>query len=47
MLFSGQLAERIVVLAKSGGQQTPITPLLVTLFVGSALRRVHAGRFLR
>jgi photosystem II stability/assembly factor-like uncharacterized protein len=39
-----QLAERIVALAKSGGQQAPITPLLVTLFVGSALRRVHAGR---
>jgi hypothetical protein len=38
------LAERIVALAKSSGQQTPITPLLVTLFVGSALRRVQAGR---
>jgi hypothetical protein len=39
-----QLAERIVALAKSREQQTPVTPLLVTLFVGNALRRVHAGR---
>jgi hypothetical protein len=39
-----QLAERIVDLAKSGGQKTAVTPLLVTLFVGSALRRVQAGR---
>jgi hypothetical protein len=31
--------ERILTLAESGGQKTPVTPLLVTLFVESALRR--------
>jgi hypothetical protein len=35
-----KLGERILVLAESGGQKTPITPLLVTLFVDSA----HAER---
>jgi hypothetical protein len=31
-------------LAESGGQKTPVTPLLVTLFVESALRRTVDGR---
>lgn len=35
-----QLSERILAMAESGGRTTPITPLLVTLFVDSALRRV-------
>jgi hypothetical protein len=34
-----KLGERILTLAESGGQKTPVTPLLVTLFVDSALRR--------
>jgi hypothetical protein len=33
-----------VALAKSSGEKTPVTSPLITLFVGSALRRVHAGR---
>jgi hypothetical protein len=33
-----------VALAESGRQQPPVTPLLVTMFVGSALRRVQADR---
>jgi len=40
------LAQRILTLAESGGQKTPITPLLVTLFVESALRRTVDGRSL-
>jgi photosystem II stability/assembly factor-like uncharacterized protein len=38
-----QLGERILTLAESGGQKTPVTPLLVTLFVESALRRAADG----
>jgi hypothetical protein len=38
-----QLSERILTLAESGGRKTPITPLLVTLFVDSALRRAVNG----
>jgi hypothetical protein len=41
-----ELAGRIVALAKSGGQKTPVTPLLVTLFVESAQRRVLEGHSL-
>jgi photosystem II stability/assembly factor-like uncharacterized protein len=36
-----QLGERILTLAESGGRKTPVTPLLVTLFVDSALRRAE------
>jgi hypothetical protein len=39
-----QLSERILTLAESGGRRTPVTPLLVTLFVDSALRRTVEGR---
>src|SRR5262249_3923690 len=39
-----QVSERILNLAESGGRQTPVTPLLVTLFVDSALRRAVDGR---
>jgi hypothetical protein len=35
-----KLSERILTLAESGGRKTPVTPLLVTLFVDSAFRRV-------
>jgi hypothetical protein len=38
-----ELGQRILTLAESGGQKTPVTPLLVTLFVESALRRVAGG----
>jgi hypothetical protein len=38
-----QLSEKILTLAESGGQKTPVTPLLVTLFVRSALRRAANG----
>jgi photosystem II stability/assembly factor-like uncharacterized protein len=38
-----QLSERILNLAESGGRKTPVTPLLVTLFVDSALRRAVDG----
>jgi hypothetical protein len=38
-----QLSERILTLAESGGRKTPVTPLLVTLFVDSALRRAVDG----
>jgi hypothetical protein len=38
-----KLGERILALAESGGQKTPVTPLLVTLFVDSALRRAADG----
>jgi hypothetical protein len=41
-----QLAGRIVAVATAGGQRTPVTPLLVTLFVESAQRRVLEGRSL-
>jgi hypothetical protein len=38
-----QLSEKILTLADLGGQKTPVTPLLVTLFVRSALRRAANG----
>src|SRR5258708_35036786 len=38
-----KLGERILTLAESGGRKTPVTPLLVTLFVDSALRRIVDG----
>jgi hypothetical protein len=38
-----QLGERILSLVESGGQKTPVTPLLVTLFVDSALRHAADG----
>jgi hypothetical protein len=38
-----QLSERILALAEAGGRKTPVTPLLVTLFVDSALSRVVDG----
>jgi hypothetical protein len=38
-----QLSEKILTLAESGGQKTAVTPLLVTLFVRSALRRAANG----
>jgi photosystem II stability/assembly factor-like uncharacterized protein len=34
-----RLSAQILALAESGGQKTPITPLLVTLFVNSAVQR--------
>jgi hypothetical protein len=34
-----RLGDQILALAESGGQKTPITPLLVTLFVNSAVQR--------
>jgi hypothetical protein len=46
-LFSGsqqvRLGERVLALAESGGQSTSVTPLLVTLFIESALSRIRAG----
>jgi hypothetical protein len=38
-----QLGDRILELAEAGGKATPVTPLLVTLFVASALSRAQAG----
>jgi hypothetical protein len=38
-----RLGERILGLAESGGQKTPLTPLLVTLFVNSAVQRGAEG----
>jgi hypothetical protein len=39
-----QLGERILALAESGGRKTPVTPLLVTLFVNSAVKRAADGQ---
>jgi hypothetical protein len=41
-----QLGGRILGLAESGGQKTPLTPLLVTLFVNSAVQRAVEGHSL-
>jgi hypothetical protein len=38
-----RLGERILALAEAGGQRTPVTPLLVTLFVQSAIERTAEG----
>jgi hypothetical protein len=38
-----RLGERILALAESGGRGTPVTPLLVTLFVDSAAKRAADG----
>jgi hypothetical protein len=38
-----QLGDRILELAETGGQATPVTPLLVTMFVDSAMSRARAG----
>jgi len=38
-----RLGERILALAEAGGQQAPVTPLLVTLFVNSAVDRASEG----
>jgi hypothetical protein len=38
-----RLGDQILALAESGGQKTPITPLLVTLFVRSAVQRAVDG----
>jgi hypothetical protein len=35
-----RLGERVLSLAQSGGQRIPVTPLLVTLFMNSAVQRV-------
>src|SRR5262249_30904726 len=37
------LGDRILALAESGGKKTSVTPLLVTLFVHSAMRRAAEG----
>jgi hypothetical protein len=37
------LGERILALVESGGRAAPVTPLLVTLFINSAVRRVNDG----
>jgi hypothetical protein len=41
-----RLGDRILALAESGGHKTPITPLLVTLFVNSAVQRAVEGHSL-
>jgi hypothetical protein len=38
-----QLGDRILELAELRGQATPVTPLLVTMFVDSAINRARAG----
>jgi hypothetical protein len=38
-----QLGDRILELAEAGGQATLVTPLLVTMFVDSAMSRARAG----
>jgi len=38
-----QLGDRILELAETGGQATPVTPLLVTMFVDSAMSRAQTG----
>jgi hypothetical protein len=38
-----RLGERILTVAESGGSRAPVTPLLVSLFIDSALRRVSEG----
>jgi hypothetical protein len=38
-----QLGARILELAETGGEATPVTPLLVTMFVDSAFSRAQAG----
>lgn len=38
------LGKRILAIAAAGGEETPVTPLLVTLFVDSAVRRTAAGQ---
>src|SRR5438045_4942321 len=38
-----QLGDRILELAETGGQDAPVTPLLVTMFVGSAMSRARAA----
>ena len=38
-----QLGDRILELAETGGQATPVTPLLVTMFVDGAMTRARAG----
>jgi hypothetical protein len=38
-----QLGDRILGIAEAGGQATTVTPLLVTLFVDSAMSRARAG----
>ena len=38
-----QLGERVLALAESGGQSTSVTPLLVTLLIGSAISRTRTG----
>jgi hypothetical protein len=40
------LGKRILAIAEAGGDETPVTPLLVTLFVDSAVRRTAAGQSL-
>jgi hypothetical protein len=39
-----RLGERIMALAQSGGRRIPVTPLLVTLFLNSAVQRVLDDR---
>jgi hypothetical protein len=41
-----QLGNRILELAEAGGRATPVTPLLVTMFVDSAISRAGAGEAL-
>jgi hypothetical protein len=38
-----QLGDRILELAETGGHATPVTPLLVTMFVDGAMSRAQAG----
>ena len=38
-----RLATQVLAIAETGGIQTPVTPLLVTLFVQSALARARSG----
>jgi len=40
------LGKRILAIAAAGDDETPVTPLLVTLFVDSAVRRTAAGQSL-
>jgi photosystem II stability/assembly factor-like uncharacterized protein len=41
-----QLGNRILELAEAGGRATPVTPLLVTMFVDSAISRASVGQAL-
>jgi hypothetical protein len=38
-----RLGDRILELAEAGGQATPVTPLLVKMFIDSAMSRAQAG----